>query len=173
MTVLVSWTDDSAGPLQSGWIPATVSNDDFPKGYDSDVGGGLLVGEYSGDPVFIADHGLSLYSYPEQPEIIVTGVAGAGVLFVDGDYKEAVIQVDTVVTITATNDGPAGTWSTPMQSPTKVGYATTTKVDGDNTMTITYTFDEDGDWYVTEDLINRDLEGFSFKFKDVHFKVVK
>lgn len=109
-----------------------------------------------------------------RPEIVVTSVLGVGAINFDGS-SEAICRVDKSVTITATNSGPDGVWTTPVKAPSHVKYADTSKdsaVDP-NLMSIDVTFDEAGDWYVTEDLINRDLpESLNFKFDGLHIKVV-
>ncbi len=155
-------------------VPHTTGMVDY-KGEDfrlfNQIGstGSAIICEYAGN----SDEAVWETYIDPTPVVTISDLSGAGVLQYIPEQNLAIIAVGQPVTITATNDGPAGTWSTPVQSPTKVGYATTTKVEGENTMTIEYTFDEDGDWYLTEQLINRDLSGFSFKFTDFHFKVVK
>lgn len=109
-----------------------------------------------------------------RPEVALTGASGAGVVHFDTEAPDFLIaKKGDLVTLTATNAGPAGTWSTPIQSPTAVKYATTTKAEGAGTMTVSLVFDEAGDWQLSEALINRDLPpALQVRFAGLKVRVV-
>jgi len=114
-------------------------------------------------------------SLPVVGTVDITAVTGAGLVNFetkdDGSYLIRAIQ-GLPLSISATNSGPAGTWTMPIETPTHVGNVTVTKVGGDTTMTIAVTPDQHGTWRLTEDLINRDLFAFKFNFEGLTMEVV-
>jgi hypothetical protein len=74
MSVLVSWTAQTAGPLVRGLYPAGLSHLDFDSSPDNEAVGGLLVALYNGDPspAAMAVFGMTEYTdpYPPIPVIV-------------------------------------------------------------------------------------------------------
>ena len=91
-----------------------------------------------------------------KSRIEITAIDGA--LFFDpANPTFAIAQVGKPLTITATNDGPDGVWSTPIMAPYGKVWATTRKDSAidPTSMTITLTPDRAGMWQATQDEINR------------------
>jgi len=64
MSILVSWTAITAGPLDRGWIPNGLASSDFEGGFDNEVNPGSIVARTKIDEVNIGDFGMSLYVMP-------------------------------------------------------------------------------------------------------------
>lgn len=89
----------------------------------------------------------------------------------DGSYFIIAPQ-DQLLVIEASNGGPAGTWTMPIQGPTHVVNATVSKVDGESFMSIKLRPQIAGDWALTEKLINSGLEGVRLSFPGLVMQVV-
>lgn len=116
---------------------------------------------------------------PFVAEILITDVSGAG-LYPDGfkthdvprtfrgcKYKwEIACRLDEQITVTATNIGPPGTWSTPLIGPAGHEiYVKTVKTPGaPEVMTITFTPRALGNYFMLEESINEELSQIRFAF---------
>lgn len=65
-------------------------------------------------------------------------------------------------------------WSTPLkESDGNIGYLTTSKAAGDTNMIIEFTPQTDGNFFLSQDLVNEELSDYWFKFLGVRVKVNK
>lgn len=106
-------------------------------------------------------------------DIEITDVLGAIHFETKADGSYFIIHPqDQLLVIQASNGGPAGTWTMPIQGPTHVVNATVTKVDGEDFMSIKLRPQIAGEWALTEALINGGLEGVRFGFPGLVMQVV-
>ena len=167
MSLLVKWPLASA--TERGLYPAGYSRANFDGPPDDEAEPGYLVGRLIAEAI---PNGFDAFEYPPVPTIEVTDISGDGLVFFDPAQPTfAIARKGSPVHIIATNSGPAGTWSTPIQSPMAIKYATTAKAEGSDTMEVTVTFDEAGDWELTEALINQSPDR-RFAFAGLKIRVV-
>lgn len=78
MSVLVSWTNNSAGPLVRGMFPDGLTHADFDGPIDNEVEPSEYVGRFNGDPGTIASFGMVAYTMPApSAPVPVTMITGA------------------------------------------------------------------------------------------------
>ncbi len=97
--ILVTWTNETSGPLTRGWIPNGLSYEDF-AGYENETPNNQFVGRYKGSASTLDDYGLTEYAYPEIIEttgirIITTGSMQSRFSI----QEELLIQADPIANI--------------------------------------------------------------------------
>ena len=104
-----------------------------------------------------------------RPEVVITNVTGA----LEWEGGNITAKQGVEITVEANVTMPAGTIYVPIRSPNHVGY-TTAVSDGAGLLTLTYTFDNDGLWSVSEADFNGALgRGSTVRFANMNIRVVR
>lgn len=92
-TILVTWDNNSSGPLVKGLYPAGLSHLNFEGSVDSEAPNGKLVGRYKGTLESLASYGLEEYTYPVK-DVVKAPVKITKLAFLTRFSDEAAIAID-------------------------------------------------------------------------------
>lgn len=114
----------------------------------------------------------------EMGAVIITDITGPGVVhkaLSDTGLSKAIVQMAQPVTVTALVPHPdpalpEQTWTTPVQGPENLMYATTHRAAGSTTVDITFIPTASGKYLLTETEINSDLDGVRFDFMGLEIR---
>lgn len=116
----------------------------------------------------------------EMGRIEITSIAGPGVVHDDVNTESisrAIVNLDLPVTVSAIVPHPDATppeqtWTTPTKGPRQLMFATTHRLAGSMTVTITFTPTESGKYELGEAEINSDLNGYRFDFAGLEIRAL-